>query len=274
MIMLTLRMKLLSTCLRRTHLLFFRKQYTGLTCCVHLSSCHGCHDVCSPTSYCQRKSLLSTQTSFLPCILPSHPCLRGYATEKHDKSENGVSKEKTVKSGGYEPSETRDTKSDEISDQNISVFQRFKKTYREHGKILVCVHVATSIVWFGSFYALASSGIDIVCWLEQLGLSETIIKPFKSSSVGFIAVAYLMYKLATPARYTVTLAGTNIAIHYLRKVGKMNPVPEGHRIRELYKDGKVELHEKGRMLQKKKSFKKVKTRISGTSHKGHSHDRR
>ena len=118
------------------------------------------------------------------------------------------------------------------------------------------------------------SGFDIVGWLEQLGLSETIIRPFKSSSLGFIAVAYLMYKLATPARYTVTLGGTNLAIRYLRKVGKMTPVPEGDRIRELYKDGKVELHEKRREIQKKKTYRKVKTRVSGLSHKGHANGKR
>lgn len=38
------------------------------------------------------------------------------------------------------------------SEQTLSIFQRFKKAYKEHGKILVAVHVATSIVWFGSFY--------------------------------------------------------------------------------------------------------------------------
>ena len=124
------------------------------------------------------------------------------------------------------------------------------------------------------YFNFIFSGFDIVGWLEQLGLSETIIRPFKSSSLGFIAVAYLMYKLATPARYTVTLGGTNLAIRYLRKVGKMTPVPEGDRIRELYKDGKVELHEKRREIQKKKTYRKVKTRVSGLSHKGHANGKR
>lgn len=37
-----------------------------------------------------------------------------------------------------------------------SIFQRFKQAYKEHGKILVGVHLATSLVWAGSFYYAAS----------------------------------------------------------------------------------------------------------------------
>jgi len=56
----------------------------------------------------------------------------------------------------------------------------------------------------------------------------------KNSGAGDIALAYLLYKVATPARYTVTLTGTNYAIKYLRKVGKMAPQKE--KMRDLVKD--------------------------------------
>lgn len=39
--------------------------------------------------------------------------------------------------------------------QTLTLYQRFKKTYKEHGKILVAVHILTSTVWLGSFYTLA-----------------------------------------------------------------------------------------------------------------------
>lgn len=41
-------------------------------------------------------------------------------------------------------------------EKKLSVFQRFKKTYKEHGKVLIGVHLATSTVWFGSFFYAAS----------------------------------------------------------------------------------------------------------------------
>ena len=45
---------------------------------------------------------------------------------------------------------------DEEEEKKLTLYQRFKKTYKEHGKVLVAVHVATSLVWFGTFYTAAS----------------------------------------------------------------------------------------------------------------------
>ena len=39
--------------------------------------------------------------------------------------------------------------------KSLTIFQRFKRAYKQHGKVLVGVHVATSTVWFGCFYYLA-----------------------------------------------------------------------------------------------------------------------
>ncbi|XP_067651466.1 uncharacterized protein C18orf19 homolog A-like [Haliotis asinina] len=138
-------------------------------------------------------------------------------------------------------------------DNTLTVFQRFRKTYKEHGKILIGVHCVTSVVWFGSFYMAAVSGVDIVPLMEQLGLSETLIKPFRAGGLGFVALAYLMYKLATPARYTVTLGGTNMVIRYMRRSGKMDPIPEAEKIRNLYKDGKVELKDRHLLFRERRA---------------------
>lgn len=88
------------------------------------------------------------------------------------------------------------------------------------------------------------------------------MKPFKSSHAGEIAVAYLLYKLATPARYTVTLAGTNFTIKYLQKSGKMVKPAERESFKEIYKDGKQELKEK-----RKEIDTKIKTRTQKYSKK-------
>lgn len=74
--------------------------------------------------------------------------------------------------------------------------------------------------------------------LERVGLPETLISPFRAGGLGNIAVAYLLYKLFTPARYTVTLTGTNYVIKHLRRTGKMEPVKQGEKLRDFYKEGK------------------------------------
>ncbi|ESO90794.1 hypothetical protein LOTGIDRAFT_99060, partial [Lottia gigantea] len=129
----------------------------------------------------------------------------------------------------------------------LSIFKRFKRAYKKHGKVLVGVHLVTSTVWFSSFYAAAAYGVDIIPFLEKLGAGESLLKPFRSSSLGNVALAYLMYKVATPARYAVTLGGTNFAIKYLKKKGKIS-VPEDDKLKNLYQDSKDIVKEK---LEKK-----------------------
>ncbi|BFZ19778.1 hypothetical protein BsWGS_22816 [Bradybaena similaris] len=143
--------------------------------------------------------------------------------------------------------------------KKLTLYQRFKKTYKEHGKILIVVHLLTSAVWFGSFYTIARTGVDVVSFMEKLNLSEKIISPFRSGGLGNVAVAYLMYKLATPARYTVTIGGTNLAIRYLRKEGMIPHVPHEDRFRSLYKEGKEHIksrsHVHMRRLRRKHGHK-------------------
>lgn len=111
------------------------------------------------------------------------------------------------------------------------------------------------------FVSFSFSGFDIVPLLESLRVSESIVDSFKQSGLGNVASAYLMYKVATPARYTVTLAGTNLAIRYFRKTGRMEPVPESSRFRQLYKDSKKYLSIRRKQL-KKKQMAKMKKRLN------------
>ncbi|CAL1533270.1 unnamed protein product [Lymnaea stagnalis] len=135
--------------------------------------------------------------------------------------------------------------------KKLSLYQRFKQTYKEHGKILIGVHLVTSAAWFGSFYVAARSGLDIVPYLENWNVSEKVISPFRSGGLGFVAVAYLLYKLATPARYAVTIGGTNLVIRYLRKEGKLKQIPKEDSLRSLYKEGKEDLKRKSKVRIKR-----------------------
>ena len=57
-------------------------------------------------------------------------------------------------------------------------------------------------------------------------------------------MAYLLYKLATPARYTVTLAGTTFTIKQGIKKGFIKPLPSKDKLMEMYKDKKSDLQQK------------------------------
>lgn len=44
---------------------------------------------------------------------------------------------------------------DPLQDKSISLVQRFKKTFKQYGKVLIPVHLLTSSIWFGTFYYAA-----------------------------------------------------------------------------------------------------------------------
>lgn len=87
-------------------------------------------------------------------------------------------------------------------------------------------------------------GIEIVPLLEKIGAGETIINALGKPGIGHIAVAYLLYKLATPARYTVTVVGTQLTVKKLRQMGYMQPVRPEDSIRSLLKAGRSQFQER------------------------------
>lgn len=105
-----------------------------------------------------------------------------------------------------------------------------------------------------------SSGIDIVPLLERMGASEWILKTMKETGAGYFAVAYGMYKIATPARYTVTLGGTTITINYLKKWGYIKPMPSSEQMKAM-------LRERGRQLRssRAKVLAKMNLRRKGSA---------
>ena len=63
---------------------------------------------------------------------------------------------------------------------------------------------------------MLKSGVDIVGALEYVGTSEKILSYLRNSDAGYYALSYACYKIATPVRYTVTVAGTTVAITKLQ----------------------------------------------------------
>ncbi|NXI46985.1 F210A protein, partial [Galbula dea] len=139
------------------------------------------------------------------------------------------------------PAESDSSEPDPLQDKSISLVQRFKKTFKQYGKVMIPVHLLTSTVWFGSFYYAAMKGVNVVPFLELVGLPDSIVSILKNSQSGNALTAYALYKIATPARYTVTLGGTSITVKYLRKHGYMSTPPP---VKEYLQDRMEETKDK------------------------------
>ncbi|XP_029928606.1 uncharacterized protein C18orf19 homolog B [Myripristis murdjan] len=155
---------------------------------------------------------------------------------------------------------------DPLQDKSIGLVQRFKKTFKQYGKVMIPVHLVTSSVWFGTFYYAAMKGVNVVPFLEMIGLPESVVGLLRDSSSGYALTAYAMYKIATPARYTVTLGGTSLSVQYLRKHGYFStPPPVKDYIQDKMEETKEKLTEKMEETKERFSEKMEETKelISG-----------
>ncbi|XP_003965894.1 uncharacterized protein C18orf19 homolog A [Takifugu rubripes] len=155
---------------------------------------------------------------------------------------------------------------DPLQDKSIGLFQRFKRTFKQYGKVMIPLHLLTSSVWFGTFYYAAMKGVNVVPFLEMIGLPESIVGLLRESSSGYALTAYAMYKIATPARYTVTLGGTSLSVQYLRKHGYLStPPPVKDYIQDKMEETKEKLTERMEVTKERFSEKmeETKERLSG-----------
>lgn len=132
----------------------------------------------------------------------------------------------------------------------VSLFQKFKQMYKDYWYVLIPVHVATSAVWAGGFYFAVKNGLDVVQLLESLGISEKIISPLRTSSVGYYALTYALYKVASPARYAVTIGGTTLSINYLTRWGYIKPAST-EKMQVFYETRKAEFHKQRDDIRRK-----------------------
>lgn len=103
-------------------------------------------------------------------------------------------------------------------------------------------------------------------FLEYIGFPDRLVKLLENSQSGYALTAYAMYKIATPARYTVTLGGTSLSVKYLRKHGYMStPPPVKEYFQEKMEDAKERISEKMEDAKERISEKmeETKERISG-----------
>jgi len=130
---------------------------------------------------------------------------------------------------------------DPLQDKSIGLYQRFKRMFKQYGKVMIPVHLLTSSVWLGTYYYAAMKGVNVVPFLEMIGLPDSIVDVLRNSSSTYLITAYAMYKITTPIRYTVTLGGTSLAVQYLRSHGYMATPPS---VKEYFQDKMEENKEK------------------------------
>lgn len=150
---------------------------------------------------------------------------------------------------------------DPLQDKSIGLIQRFKRTFKQYGKVMIPVHLVTSSIWLGTFYYAAMKGVNVVPFLELIGLPESIVCLLRNSSSGYALTAYAMYKIATPARYTVTLGGTSLSVKYLRRHGYFStPPPVKDYIQDKMEETKEKLSEKMEVTKERLSEKMEETK--------------
>lgn len=99
--------------------------------------------------------------SAVPCVAKerkpfiAHPPQLGVL--RHKQWEQDILSKRVMSSSATSPGTPSEKKEepDPLQDKSISLYQRFKKTFRQYGKVLIPVHLITSGVWFGTFYYAA-----------------------------------------------------------------------------------------------------------------------
>ncbi|RXG71575.1 hypothetical protein Avbf_06928 [Armadillidium vulgare] len=206
-----------------------------------LPSCANYYSILNRSERNSFQYRLSSHTKFPACHYHLKSLL--YKEKVEDNSTDKDQKNDSSKSP---------TKSD-LDDENLSLFQKLKLMYTRYWYVVIPVHGVTSIFWFGGFFFAAKSGVDITPILEKLNISMPYLL---ESDIGYYGIAYAMYKIASPARYTVTLGCTTFAINYLKNRGYIKPVPTKQELKVMYEDKREELKEKSEEIVEKYQEKK------------------
>lgn len=109
--------------------------------------------------------------------------------------------------------------------QPLSNWKRMKIMMKAYGYVIIPVHWVIAPVWFGAFYYTIKLGVDIGPFLSAIGVSDHHVESLRSSKASTALMAYALYKIFTPLRYTVTLGATEVTIRRLRRMGYMRQKP-------------------------------------------------
>jgi hypothetical protein len=100
----------------------------------------------------------------------------------------------------------------QLSGSRMDMAKQLLKTY---GSAYLITSISLSLVSFGVFYVLVSSGVDVAALLSIVGITATQ----NSEKVGTVAIAYAAHKAASPIRFPPTVALTPIVAGWMGKTG-------------------------------------------------------
>ncbi|KAH8272211.1 hypothetical protein KR018_011735, partial [Drosophila ironensis] len=100
--------------------------------------------------------------------------------------------------------------------------EQLKRAFKEYGATIVAFHVGISLISLAGFYAVLSSGINVVPMLELLGITSSAVAEKVATGSTFV-VAYAVHKVFAPARISITLGSTPFIVRYLRTKGFLKP---------------------------------------------------
>ena len=83
--------------------------------------------------------------------------IRTYASETPKQTRNSLRNKAQTEKSTEKQVKNEETKQEEtvVDESQLTLMQRFKKTYKEHAKILIGVHLLTSAFWYGGFFYAA-----------------------------------------------------------------------------------------------------------------------
>ena len=88
--------------------------------------------------------------------------------------------------------------------------------------------------------------------LLKIGVSEHHVQTLQNSGASNALMAYALYKIFTPLRYTVTVGATEMTVRYLRKKGYIKPHPPKEKTyRESLQETVSEMKDKAQDMKDK-----------------------
>lgn len=95
-----------------------------------------------------------------------------------------------------------------------------KQAVKDYGSTVIVFHVGISLVSLGFFYAIVSSGIDVVGLVSRLPyLGEHLAESAAAAGATTFVIAYAVHKVFAPVRIGITLSSAPFIVRYLRSKG-------------------------------------------------------
>merc|ERR1712154_205860 len=137
-------------------------------------------------------------------------CLRSTAAVNRSPAMAAVSTLHTTP--GRPNQDTVDNKPDKVA--------QLKQAVKDYGATVIVFHVGISLMSLGFFYAIVSSGVDVVGLVSRLPyLGEHMAESAAAAGATTFVMAYAVHKVFAPVRIGITLSCAPFIVRFLRLKG-------------------------------------------------------